>query len=114
MSHIREGNEIAEGVRIRQRILEAAVDLLSKEGLLGGLLERAAESAGYGIERARVFFRRDEELILALYARLASELEARVAELPDGSISDRFRSIMLEKLTIVSPYREALGSLMAT
>jgi hypothetical protein len=36
------------------------------------------------LDRAQIFFRRDEDLVLALYARLAAELEARVAELPEG------------------------------
>src|SRR5258708_6164247 len=104
---------ISEDARIRQRILETAVAILTEQGLIDGLLIKAAASAGYPIERVKVFFRRDEELILALYSRLAADLEARVAELPEGSIGDRFRAIMLAKLSIVTPYREALGSLMA-
>ena len=104
---------ISEDARIRQRVLETAVAILTEQGMIEGLLMQAAVSAGYPIERVRVFFRRDEEMILALYSRLAAELEARVAELPDGSIGDRFRAIMLAKLSIVTPYREALGSLMA-
>jgi len=100
--------------RTRQRVLEAAVILLSERGLFGELLlQDAAEMAGVPIDRARIFFHRDEDLVLALYARLALELESRVPELPEGSLADRFRQIMLAKIAIVAPYRQALAALLA-
>src|SRR5258707_15372627 len=99
--------------RTRQRVLEAAVVLLSERGLSGELLSDAAEMAGVPIDRARIFFQRDEDLVLALYARLAVELESRVAELPEGDLAARFRKIMLAKLAIVAPYRLALAAVLA-
>lgn len=100
--------------RTRQRLLEAAITLLSTQGLSGELLVDASRIAGCSTDRARVFFQRDEDLVLALYARLAAQLESRVAELPDGDLSERFRSIMFSKLELVAPYRQALAALMAT
>jgi AcrR family transcriptional regulator len=100
--------------RIRQRLLEAAVPLLSEQGLSGSVLRQSAAAAGCSLERARVLFGRDEELVLALYVRLATELEARVVELPEGPLAERFRSVMLTKLSLVAPYREALTALLAT
>lgn len=99
--------------RTRQRVLEAAISLLSTNGLSGNLLQDAASLAGCSLERAQVFFKRDEDLVLALYSRLAVELESRVADLPDADLSDRFRQIMLAKLALVSPHREALTALLA-
>ena len=64
--------------------------------------------------RILVFFRRDEEIVLALYARLAADLEARVSELPEGDVATRFRALMLTKLHLVAPYKEVLASLLAT
>ena len=100
--------------RIRQRVLEAAVSLLAERGLAGELLEDAARMAGCPLDRAQVFFRRDEELVLALYARLAADLEGRVADLPEGDLAERFRKIMLAKLALVAPHRQALTALLAT
>ena len=100
--------------RTRQRILEAAFGLIAQRGLSGELLKDSAVLAGYPIERAGVFFRRDEDLVIALYARLAAQLESRVTELPEGDVATRFRAAMLFKLEIVSPYRETLASLLAT
>lgn len=100
--------------RTRQRVLEAGVTLLGRDGALtGDLVRRAAEAAGCHEERARVFFRRDEEMILALYARFAAALEARVADLPPGRLAARFRTIMEAKLALVAPYRDPLAALLA-
>jgi pyoverdine/dityrosine biosynthesis protein Dit1/AcrR family transcriptional regulator len=100
--------------RTRQRVLESAVILLSERGMAGELLKDAAKMAGCSLERARIFFQRDEDLVLALYARLAAELEARVADLPEGNLAERFREIMLAKLALVAPYRLALAALLAS
>jgi pyoverdine/dityrosine biosynthesis protein Dit1 len=94
--------------------LEAAIPLLAERGLTGALLRQSADAAGCTLERARLFFGRDEELVLALYLRLATELEARAPELPEGTTAERFRSAMLTKLSLVAPYRNALTSLLAT
>lgn len=101
--------------RTRQRVLEAAVLLLAQRGLSGTLLKDAAALAGCPLERAETFFHRDEDVVLALYARLASEFEERVLELPEGGdLSARFRAAMLIKLALVAPYRDALAALLAT
>ena len=100
--------------RARQRVVEAAFVLLSQRGLNGELLKDAAEQANCPLERAQVFFRRDEDLVLALYARLAAELEARVGELPEGDVATRFRAAMKAKVELVAPHREALAALIAT
>jgi len=86
---------------------------LAEGGLAPDLLENAVKSAGCSLAQGKIFFGRDEELVLGLYARLAADLEARVAELPAGSLAERFRSIMLAKLSLVAPYREALAALLA-
>src|SRR5215510_13113426 len=100
--------------RSRQRVIEAAFVLLAQRGLSGELLADAAVLAACPLDRARVFFHRDEEIVLALYARLAADLEARLAELPEGDVATRFRALMLIKLELVTPYREVLASLLAT
>lgn len=100
--------------RTRQRLLEAAQGLLSREGLSAGLLERAAGRAACPIDRARVLFPRDEDVVLAFYARFASDLEARVEELPEGGVARRFRAAMEAKFGLMEPYRPALAALLDT
>src|SRR5688500_13823280 len=100
--------------RARQRVAEAAFVLLAQRGLTGELLKDAAQRADCSLERAQVFFRRDEDLVLAFYARVAAELEARVGELPEGDLATRFRAAMEAKIELVAPHREALAALVAT
>jgi len=100
--------------RTRQRILEAGIDLLAKGGLAHGLLEHACAAAGYPAVRAELYFQRDEDLVLALYLRLASELEARAADLPAAALDERFRAVMQTKLALVAPYRDALAALVSS
>src|SRR3954469_11662986 len=91
--------------RTRQRVLEAAVGLLARQGLAPDLLGRAAAAGGCAPERARGFFGRDEEVILALYARLAADLEARVLDLPEGSVAERFHAAVMAKFALADRYR---------
>jgi len=100
--------------RTRQRLLESAARLLADEGWQPQLLERTATAAACSIKTARVFFQRDEDIVLAMYARFAIGLEDKVLELPDGSLSDRFLAAMSTKLELAAPYRDALASLLAT
>jgi pyoverdine/dityrosine biosynthesis protein Dit1 len=101
--------------RTRQRLLEAAVGLLARERAIpDDLLHKAAAEAACSPERARLYFRRDEDMVLALYARLAADLQARVPDLPQGSVGERFHAAMEAKLALLAPYREALASLLAS
>ena len=99
--------------RSRQRILECAVALLRDRGPAPELTVAAAKAANVPLSVAQQFFPNDEELILAFYLRLANELESRASALPDGSVSERFRALMLAKLELVSPYRDAFAGLFA-
>jgi pyoverdine/dityrosine biosynthesis protein Dit1/AcrR family transcriptional regulator len=103
-----------ENRRTRQRLLEAAVSSLASRGFSSGLLSEAVAAVGCPLSRAQIFFRRDEDLILALYARLAAEFERAVPDFPEASLAERFRAAMLAKLNLVAPYREALAALLAT
>jgi hypothetical protein len=99
--------------RSRQRILESAVVLLRQGNLPGLLVEAAAAAARVPLANAKQFFQNDEELILAFYHRLANDLEDRASALPPEGVAERFRVLMLAKLGLVGPYREAFAALFA-
>jgi pyoverdine/dityrosine biosynthesis protein Dit1 len=99
--------------RSRQRILESAVVLLREGNLPGQLVEAAAAAARVPLANAKQFFQNDEELILAFYLRLANDLEVRASALPPEGVAERFRVLMLAKLGLVGPYREAFAGLFA-
>jgi pyoverdine/dityrosine biosynthesis protein Dit1/AcrR family transcriptional regulator len=103
-----------DNTRSRQRILEAAVALLREErSLAGQLVEDSARAASVPFSSAKLFFRNDEELILAIYLRLANDLQRLAAGLAPGKTGERFRLLMLSKLDLAAPYREAFAGLFA-
>jgi pyoverdine/dityrosine biosynthesis protein Dit1/AcrR family transcriptional regulator len=99
--------------RSRQRILESAVSLLRQDGLSGHLVESAALAARVPISNASLFFQNDEELVLAIYLRLAGDLQIHGSALPEGGVAARFHALMAFKLNHVKPYREAFAGLFA-
>jgi pyoverdine/dityrosine biosynthesis protein Dit1/AcrR family transcriptional regulator len=94
-------------------MLEAAVGLLQERGLTEQLVEKSAKAASVPLSSATLFFRSDEELILALYLRLASDLQRHASGLASGKVGDRFQALMLSKLELAAPYREAFAGLFA-
>jgi len=104
---------VAQLTRSRQRILESAVSLLRERGLSGRLVADAAEAARVPPENAKLLFLHDEELILAFYLRISSDLRAPATALPLGGVAERFRALMLAKLELAS-YRQAFAGLFAT
>src|SRR5262249_36824996 len=103
----------AQLTRSRQRILECAVPLLFKRAMVPDLIASAAEAASVPLSTALQFFPNDEELILAFYLRLASDLERRASALSEGTVADRFRELMLAKLELIAPFRDPFSCLFS-
>lgn len=98
----------------RRRLLEAATARIAGGALSDDLLSEAAAAVGCSAERARTFFRNSHDLIIALYARFAGDLEARILELPEDTLAERFYALMKIKFALMNPYRKALGGLAGT
>lgn len=97
----------------RQRLIEAALEILAAEGLEGDLLPGVAEKINCPLKRAMTFFKTDEELILSIYLRFASDLESILLELPAHSLAQRFKVFVAAKLRLLAPYRDAMRPLMS-
>jgi pyoverdine/dityrosine biosynthesis protein Dit1/AcrR family transcriptional regulator len=76
-------------------------------------MRELADAAGCALDEVYRLFGRKEAIVLALYHRLAVDLEERVVELPAGTIAERFHSIMTAKLALSVPHRKLLRSLLA-
>lgn len=98
----------------RRRLLETSLRLLTERGDLKGILKDAAHLIDCPLERAQIFFKRDAEIVLALYLRLATDLESRIQELPSGTIAQRFQKFMQLKFELARPYRVAFQALFQT
>ncbi len=97
--------------RTRRRLIEAAVERLSRQKLDAALLDEITRETESAPERVRQFFSNSEDLVLALYARFAGDLEERVTELPEGTLAERFSALMTIKFKLMKPYRQALAGL---
>src|SRR5688572_24681980 len=98
--------------RIRQRFIEAAAVRLTQQDYHDGLIDEIGALTGHPTERVRVYFQTSEDVVIAIYARFASDLESRVMDLPEGTLGERFRALMEIKFEITEPYRKTLAGLV--
>lgn len=106
--------EQARAQRSRLRILEAALESFAAKGFDGTTFSELAKKADVSVGLACRYFPTKEHLALALYLRLAEDLEAwAAAELPEGTLAVRFEAAMRAKLRLVQPHRAALTALAA-
>jgi AcrR family transcriptional regulator len=102
-----------KGERTRRQILDAALRSFGERGYEATTMRQIAEAAGCSPGLAYRYFRRKEELGLALYGELARELELRARELPPATVAERFEAAMKAKLEVVAPHRAAIAALFA-
>ena len=97
--------------RTRALILETALDLFARKGYAETTLRDIAAEADCSLGLAYRYFARKEEMVLALYERLASELEEEVAGLPALPLAKRFVATMEADLRRLTPHRATMGVL---
>jgi AcrR family transcriptional regulator len=100
-----------KGEQTREHILDTALSLFIDKGYEAATMREIAAAADCSLGLTYRYFARKEDLVLALYWRLAEEQEAHIQSLPQASIADRFEQAMRVKIAQVAPYRDALGAL---
>jgi AcrR family transcriptional regulator len=105
------GTLTPKGERTRARILEAALRLFAREGYEATTLRAIAAEAGCSLGLAYRYFAAKEDLVLALYLRLAHDLDDVVRALPPAPLAERFTATMRAKLDLLTPHRAALAAL---
>lgn len=99
--------------RTREHILTTALALFAEKGYGETTLRDIAGAAGVSLGLAYRYFARKEELILALYQRLAGELEEEVRAMPPAPMAERFAGAVGSCLRRLGSHRDALGALFA-
>jgi pyoverdine/dityrosine biosynthesis protein Dit1/AcrR family transcriptional regulator len=95
-----------------ERLLKVALDAFRERGYAAVSPSDVAIAAGLPLDEVYRHFPRKESFVLRLYEQLASALEGRVAELPDGDMADRFRAIVRAKLELIGSHRDVLQFLL--
>jgi AcrR family transcriptional regulator len=103
----------AKSAETRERILRTAARLFAELGFHGTTLRRIAEEADVALGLTYRYFPQKEDLALALYAELASELEERSAESGAATLREGFARAMREKLRLARPQKTSLAALFA-
>lgn len=114
MSEVPDGKRTQKGEQARQRILESALYLFGARGYEETTMREIAAEAGYSPGLTYRYFSRKEELVLALYQNLCTELDTYTHDLPPGSLSERFDLTVSRQLELMIPYRQALSALFGT
>lgn len=109
----RQGELTPKARQTREHILTTALALFAEKGYGETTLRDIAGSAGVSLGLTYRYFARKEELILALYQRLAQDLEEEVRAMPPSPLASRFTRAIGSCLARLSPHREALGALFA-
>ena len=100
-------------IHIRDKILLAALDDVIFDGWQWHVVEKAAETAGYSADMAFAVFPEKLPDVLKHFSDWADRQMLAVLENVDIDtmrIRDRIRLAVLERLTILEPYKEAVRS----
>jgi AcrR family transcriptional regulator len=95
----------------RQRILDAALTLFATKGYEATTMRDIATAAECSLGLTYRYFVRKEELVLALYQRLATQFGETFRKLPPAPLAESFYRAMKAHFELMAPYREAWGSI---
>ena len=95
----------------RQRILDAALMLFAAKGYEATTMRDIAAAAECSLGLTYRYFVRKEELVLALYQRLATQFAETFRKLPPAPLAESFYRAMKAHFELMAPYREAWGSI---
>jgi AcrR family transcriptional regulator len=101
-----------KGERTREHILDTAIDLFISKGYHVTTMRDIATTAECSLGLTYRYFARKEDIVLALYQRLAQQFEAQVSTLSHAPMAARFEQLMQVRLAQIQPYRELFRSIL--
>jgi AcrR family transcriptional regulator len=101
-----------KGERTREHILDTALDLFIGKGYDDTTMRDIATAAECSIGLTYRYFARKEDLVIALYRRLAQDLDAQVQQLAPDTVAVRFEQIMRIRLAQIRPYRALFTAIL--
>jgi pyoverdine/dityrosine biosynthesis protein Dit1/AcrR family transcriptional regulator len=97
----------------RTRLLEAAIGCFAAEGFDATTMQRIAGAASLPLETAFLHYPSKHAFALALYQGLVEDTRAAVADLPRGTVAERFGAILDRKLDRLDAHRSAMRALLS-
>lgn len=99
----------------RTRILEAALTVFRERGFERATMREIASAAGVALGAAYYYFDGKEAIVMAFYERAQGEMKPVLERILDdsGSLEERLRGVIQQKLDYFAPNRRLLGALSA-
>ena len=104
----------AKAEKTRARIYETALRLFADDGYEKTTMRKIAQEAKASLGLAYRYFKRKDEIVLELYRQTAADFEARVADLPPGTVAERLRAALELKIALCAPHREVFAAVIPT
>jgi AcrR family transcriptional regulator len=101
----------AGGEATRQRLYEAAIELISERGYEEATLRDVATRAGVSAALLYRYFPNKRSVVLALYDELSKTFAQQAAEMPRGKWRERFVFALELSLRALGPHRVTLRAL---
>jgi AcrR family transcriptional regulator len=111
MSDLKIKTKASKGEQTREHLLTTALQLFSERGYTATTMREIATTANCSLGLTYRYFGSKEEIVLALYQRLAAQMEQEAMLLPAGTLSTRFVAAMQADIKRLTPYRSAVGAL---
>jgi len=102
----------SQGLAARQRLYDAALELIRERGFEQTTLREVASRAGVSVGLLYRYFPSKHAVVLALYDALSAEQERRSTAMPRGKWRDRFVFALDKTLTVLGPHRQTLTALI--
>lgn len=96
----------------RETILKTAIALFVEKGYDATTMRDIAAAAGCSLGLAYRYYPSKGYLIHTLYEQCVQEFEARIDDLPPGTLADRFDAAMKVKFEQLMPYRVVFGAII--
>lgn len=96
---------------IRARVRNTGLHLFAERGYANTSLADIARAGDFSLDTVFRHFPTRADLVLGLYHQLAVELEERLPELEEASLSERFGQVMNWKVEALEPHRQSLLAL---
>lgn len=94
-------------------LLSTAIQCFSELGFHASTMRVISKRAGVSLGLTYRYFPSKEAIVLAQYRLLAEELAEAAADLPKGTMAERFSYLMGRKLDLIQPHRQVLVALIA-
>jgi AcrR family transcriptional regulator len=108
----RPPGQTPQGAAARQRLYDAAITLIARQGYESTTLRDVAKEAGVSVGLLYRYFPNKRAVIIALHDELSADYARQASDMPRGRWRDRFMFALKTSLHVLEPHRVSLKALI--